>query len=179
MVVCCILVSSMLLIDLAQTHNVALASTVAQFTVSLGRGGKIAAQGSIADALKNSKIFADELETSRKLVEEANEDVDTPAAQPQQVDGKLMVAEEVEEGRVSWNACKCFPCVRVEVAPSDRPAVAMFLKALGGQLPILFISSYILLFSVNEMILAGQAWFLGYWASEYTEYPPSEVPVAR
>ena len=78
-----------------KTHNVALASTVAQFAVSLGKGGRISAQGSIADTLKNSQTFAEELETSRKLMDEADE-ANSPVTGPEPTGGKLMVAEEVE-----------------------------------------------------------------------------------
>ncbi|KAH6916807.1 ATP-binding cassette transporter [Coprinopsis sp. MPI-PUGE-AT-0042] len=143
------------------THNVALASTVAQFVVSFGGDGKILSQGSISDALKNNKALAEEFETDQELAQKADDEVDPDPKPSQPADGKLIVAEEMQEGHVSWDALK------------------MYFSSLGGRSPFLVIFSYLAFMFLSEMTLAGQTWFLGYWAWEYTVYPPSDVPVIR
>ncbi|KAH6916785.1 ATP-binding cassette transporter [Coprinopsis sp. MPI-PUGE-AT-0042] len=143
------------------THNVALASTVAQFVVSFGGDGKILSQGSISDALKNNKALVEEVEAKQELAKTADDEVDPDPNPSQPADGKLIVAEEMQEGHVSWDALK------------------MYFSSLGGQSPFLFIFGYLAFVFLSEMTLAGQTWFLGYWAWEYTVYPPSDVPVIR
>ena len=91
-----------------QTHNVALASTVAQFVVCLQGSGKISAQGPIAEVVRNSKGFIEELNASGKSVHKASDVVD-PQPNPSNSDpstGKLTVPEEMEVGHVSRNACE-------------------------------------------------------------------------
>ena len=62
---------------------------------------------------------------------------------------------------------------------SHMPLVKMYFRALGGHSPLLVITSYLALMFASEITLAGQTWFLGYWAWEYTVYLPSDVPVVR
>ncbi|KAH6916799.1 ATP-binding cassette transporter [Coprinopsis sp. MPI-PUGE-AT-0042] len=143
------------------THNVALASTVAQFVVSFGGNGNIVSQGSVTETLKNNKAFLDEFENEQALIKRANDEVDSETKPSQPADGKLIVAEEVEEGHVSWDALK------------------MYSSALGGRSPLLVISSYLAFMFLSQITVAGQTWFLGYWAWEYTAYPFSDVPVVR
>ncbi|KAH6916771.1 ATP-binding cassette transporter [Coprinopsis sp. MPI-PUGE-AT-0042] len=140
------------------THNVALASNVAQFVVSFGRDSKILSRGSIAEALEINAALAKEFETQRAHVDRASGETD-PALEPnlsQRADGKLIVAEEMQDGHVSWDAFK------------------MYLSSLGGRSPFLVIFGYLAFVLLSDIILVVQTWFLGYWAWEYTVYPPSD-----
>ncbi|KAH6912895.1 ATP-binding cassette transporter [Coprinopsis sp. MPI-PUGE-AT-0042] len=139
------------------THNVALASTAAQFVVVLGEG-KVVSQGSISEALRSNRALAEEFKTDKEMITKVNDEVDQEPMLSKPIDGKLIVAEEVEQGRVSWNALKTY------------------FSTLGGKSPVLVISSYLAFVLLAEATLAGQTWFLGYWAWEYTIYPPSSVP---
>ena len=88
-----------------KTHNVAMASPLAQFVVSLGTDGRIATQGSVKDAIKKNKALAKELKHEDEAVEldEAEERLEGPGEDKK---GKLVLAEEIEEGHVTREACK-------------------------------------------------------------------------
>ncbi|QRW00073.1 ABC transporter transmembrane region [Ceratobasidium sp. AG-Ba] len=132
------------------THNVAMVGEVADFVVSLGSDGRIASQGSIADALRlNSKLRA-EVEKEEELEKKADEVVDENAPveekEKKKSDGKLVVAEETAEGHVGW------------------PALKLFLLAFGGTS---FWTVYIggLLFA--DILGVLQTYWLGIWARAY------------
>jgi ABC-type glutathione transport system ATPase component len=86
-----------------QTHNVALASTLAQFVVVLGNG-RIVSQGSVSDTLKSNRALAEKFEADQGLTETLDNVTDPEPKPPNPSNGKLVVAEEVEQGRVSWSA---------------------------------------------------------------------------
>ena len=90
-----------------QTHNVAMASPLADFVVSLGTDGRIATQGNINDALKKNKALAKEVKHEEEAAEldETEERVEGTAEDKK---GKLVLAEEIEEGHVSREACESF-----------------------------------------------------------------------
>jgi hypothetical protein len=93
------------LIFTEQTHNVALASTVAQYVVSFGKGGRILSQGSISDALKINPALAEDSAAEQGLADKADGSNSDPKPS-QAAGGKLIVAEEMQEGHVSRDACK-------------------------------------------------------------------------
>ncbi|KAH7905305.1 P-loop containing nucleoside triphosphate hydrolase protein [Hygrophoropsis aurantiaca] len=74
-------------------------------------------------------------------------------------DGKLVVAEEILVGTVSW------------------PAFKLYLVSLGGRYPLLFSIAFVSLISLTDLLNAVQTWFLGYWAAQYEVQPTSEVKV--
>lgn len=73
--------------------------------VALGTDGRIISQGSVADALAHNKALATELKHEEEAVEleEHEEDAEAPVDKK----GKLVVAEEIELGHVSRDACTC------------------------------------------------------------------------
>ena len=96
-----------------QTHNVAVASPLAQFVVSLSVG-HIVSKGSVSDALKKDSKLAEEYKHDEETMELDETEDDTAdstdlADPPKPVnirkDGKLVVAEEIATGFISWNAC--------------------------------------------------------------------------
>lgn len=91
-----------------------MASPLADFVISI-HDGHIVSQGTIKDVIAKDKVLAAEFRQDKEAIEldknedaEAEEplDVDGPA-KPK--DGKLVVAEEIAEGHVSWKACKASP----------------------------------------------------------------------
>jgi hypothetical protein len=92
-----------------QTHNVAMASPLADYVVSLGLDGRIACRGSVSDALKKDKRLAAKMVKGTRALEDDEKRIDPeePDAIVKPGDGKLIVAEEVAEGHVSWDACNC------------------------------------------------------------------------
>jgi hypothetical protein len=75
--------------------------------------------------------------------------------------GKLILAEDIEEGHVSWKAIK------------------LFLKALGGKFPFLFVTVWVASQFLYEWCNTVSVWFLGFWGSQYQGRDPSEVSAAQ
>lgn len=92
-----------------------MASPIADFVISL-RDGHIISQGSVSDALKEDQLLNEEFKHEEEALEleeaeeaVADEDTSDPVAAPAKAgEGKLVVAEEVAVGHVSWAACACF-----------------------------------------------------------------------
>ncbi|KJA20178.1 hypothetical protein HYPSUDRAFT_204055 [Hypholoma sublateritium FD-334 SS-4] len=141
------------------THNVALVSPVADFVVSIGTDGKIKSQGNqVALAAKQDPELAKELEIDEAATALGEEVIDSDP--PQKVgEGKLTVAEEIVEGRVTWHSFK------------------LFLTSLGGNYPILFCVIVIIALLLDYSSHNFQTWYLGFWASQYESHPAPEVPV--
>ena len=145
---------------LLQTHNIAIARPVAEFVVSIGSDGKVVSQGTELDAaLAKDPSLATEAAKDQELAEIAKEEVDGPEIKPKPADGKLVVAEEVAVGHVTWRSVK------------------LLITSLGGQHAVLFFAGVIFSFFTNELLLSFQTWFLGFWGSQYEIHPPSEVNV--
>ncbi|KAF8744087.1 P-loop containing nucleoside triphosphate hydrolase protein, partial [Rhizoctonia solani] len=134
------------------THNVAMVSEVADFVISLGTDGRIASQGTIDEAYRsNPKLKAEaekdeELERKGDQVVDDSNPVDKRNDSNKKSDGKLMVAEEVAEGHVSW------------------PALKLFLAAFGG---MWFWTMYMTGFILADVGTLGQTYWLGVWARAY------------
>lgn len=81
-----------------------MASPLADYVVSFGRDGRVASHGSTLDTV------AEFLTISPERIEDTQNEKRTdqaPDATAKQTDGKLIVAEEIAEGHVSWDACNC------------------------------------------------------------------------
>ena len=85
-----------------------MASPLADFVVSLGTDGRIATQGTVSDALAKNKKLAEEVEIEEKAIEldEVVDEVEGDQEAPVAGKGKLVLAEEIEEGHVSKDACE-------------------------------------------------------------------------
>src|SRR6266702_578140 len=83
-----------------------MASPLADYVVSLSKDGRIASRGSVSDALKKDKTLAKELAESARAVKDDEKTIDAeePDETAKQADGKLILAEEIAEGHVSWDA---------------------------------------------------------------------------
>ncbi|KAF9243741.1 P-loop containing nucleoside triphosphate hydrolase protein [Melanogaster broomeanus] len=148
------------------THNVAMASAVAQYVISLSSGGRIVNQGTISEAIATDKTFAAEIAKEQETLKKDEETVDNaePATEARdkakdKADGKLVMAEEILEGHVSWQAFK------------------LYLTSLGGRHPIVFWFAFLFFMVMSEIVTITQTWFLGYWSSQYNPREPTEVDV--
>lgn len=82
-----------------------MTSPVADFVVSLGSDGRILSQGTMSKALATSNALTKELKAEASGLQRAEETVDGEAPESREgKSGKLMIAEEVAEGHVSWSA---------------------------------------------------------------------------
>lgn len=86
----------------AQTHNVAMISPIAAFVVSLGTDGHVLSQGAVSDVLSKDHSLALASVQEQVLMEKADGEIDRKIGVKS--DGKLIVAEEIAEGHVSWAA---------------------------------------------------------------------------
>lgn len=87
-----------------------MVAPLADFVVSLNIDGYVVSQGSIADALSKDSKLAEEIQHEVKAIEldEIEETKSAPPTEDKAEKGKLVVAEEVAVGRVSWQACEIF-----------------------------------------------------------------------
>ncbi|KZV91533.1 P-loop containing nucleoside triphosphate hydrolase protein [Exidia glandulosa HHB12029] len=149
------------------THNIPLVADVAAFVVSLSLDARIVGQGSVAEVLSHSdsKLVA-QVEDAQELDDKELSVIDAPKLD-KKVDntprgsGKLIVAEEIATGHVSW------------------PALALYFKSLGGAG---FWLVYLTCLAVSNFVIVMQTWFLGYWAQQYEdagEGHAKDVPAAR
>ncbi|KAL4242609.1 hypothetical protein ABKN59_011139 [Abortiporus biennis] len=90
------------------THNIALASPIADYVVSLDPEGKIRSQGSLSTALEIDQSLSAELAKESQQIAEVDKEIDeeSPDKPAKKAASKLIVEEEVEIGHVSWSAMK-------------------------------------------------------------------------
>ncbi|CCO33309.1 ATP-binding cassette transporter abc4 Short=ABC transporter abc4 [Rhizoctonia solani AG-1 IB] len=128
------------------THNVAMMSEVAEFVVSVGPDGRIASQGNIDEAFQaNPKLKVEaekdeELERKGEQMVNDSDPINEDEENTKKAGGKLTMVEEVAEGRIGWSAMK------------------LFLVSLGG---VWFWAAYILGFSLGEVAILAQTYWLG------------------
>ncbi|KAH7905269.1 P-loop containing nucleoside triphosphate hydrolase protein, partial [Hygrophoropsis aurantiaca] len=79
------------------THNVAMASSVAHFMVSLGANGRVVSHGSISEVIEQDDKLAAEVAKDQEIVDRESEtaEADAPIKTEVTADGKLVVAEEI------------------------------------------------------------------------------------
>ncbi|KDR83065.1 hypothetical protein GALMADRAFT_238871 [Galerina marginata CBS 339.88] len=141
------------------THNIALVGPIADFVISLGLDGSVQTQGTeIAAVLENDPRLAFEVEQEKKALEETKEDVQTPPKATS--DGKLVVAEEIVQGHITWKSMN------------------LLFSALGGRHAVFFFVTWIGGLIVASFTVTMQPWFLGVWGSEYETHVPSDVSLS-
>ncbi|KAJ7082396.1 P-loop containing nucleoside triphosphate hydrolase protein [Mycena belliarum] len=140
------------------SHNVALVAPIAEFTVAVGLNGRILSQGSVKDALQRSAVLADEARADLEVLEQAAEGQSADLApKSETAEGKLILAEEVQLGRVKWSA------------------VALYLSGLGG---VGFYAIFLSFTVLSKLAEIAETWYLGYFASLYETSAPGTVPVS-
>ncbi|KAJ3890944.1 hypothetical protein GG344DRAFT_77404 [Lentinula edodes] len=143
------------------THNIAVTRPIAGFVVAI-KEGRIESQGTVLEALGKDSALAEEANKEQQIIDKTDEEVDEkPPAEETKADGKLIVAEEIQEGHVSWSAVK------------------MYLTSMGGQYTWAFFFAFIFAMFITEILNAFYTWFLGYWASQYETHDPASVSVSH
>ena len=123
--------------------------------MSLGQDGIVRSQSTdIEVSLHADPSLAAEFEVDREVLEAGNEEIPLLANKGE---GKLIVAEEIAQGHVTWKSIK------------------LFLTALGGDHPWIFFSLWLTGNLLSDFVNTFQVWFLGFWGSHYENHPPSEV----
>jgi len=86
-----------------------MASAVAQYVVSLTSNGRVSRQGSISEVVaKDDKLAAEMMEEQEALQIEEGVACNAEDVPKKSGDGKLVMAEEILEGHVSWTASRCY-----------------------------------------------------------------------
>ena len=85
------------------------------------------------------------------------EEVKSAIKKANPTDGKLVIAEEIAEGHVTWKSMK------------------LFFSGLGGDYPLVFFSIWVSAAFLRGWVNTFQVWFLGYWGSKYENHTSSEV----
>lgn len=155
-----------------------MAGPLADFVVSLNIDGHITSQGSIPDALAEDPKLAEEVKHEEEAVEldEHEEAITTKPADDKK--GKLVVAEEIAVGHVSWSACECYLWIIADESDGVLSSqVQLLLNGLGGKWPTLFWTQYLGGVSLAEVGDILETWWLGYWARQYALTDPANVSI--
>ncbi|KAH7101269.1 ATP-binding cassette transporter [Auriculariales sp. MPI-PUGE-AT-0066] len=148
------------------THNVALVRELAQFVVALSPDGRVSSRGALSEVILMDENLSAELRKSEdqneadgKIIDEAQKDEEIGKSGAKQIEGKLVMPEEIAEGHVSWSALN------------------LYFQALGGGLFwLIFLAG---MFGA-ELFSILQMYFLGYWARQYDEVDdPHDVSAIR
>ena len=112
----------------------------------------------IAAALESNPVLAQMADTEQQESDIEKQVVDD-VNKEEKKDGKLILAEEIVEGRITWKALK------------------LYLDGLGGNHPFLFAAVWLSGLLATQLAVNFGIWFLGYWGSQYETHHPEEVPV--
>ena len=167
------------LLTICQTHNVAMARPIANYVVSI-KNGRVASQGSVSDVLVHDTSLADETDQVQKAMDKVEEEIDSQLPpDAKKSDGKLIVAEEIEEGHIGLPARTFFSSsdLCLEGSLTCTTVVKFFFSSLGGCHVWLFFMSFIGGLAITEILNAAQTWWLGHWASQYDGREAYQVPV--
>jgi hypothetical protein len=149
---------------------------IAQFVVAMTSDGRVASQGSLADALASIEGLGEELEHEQAVLDTDIAESKLQEKTTKKPDGKLILKEEVEEGAISMDACTLhalYPQNATNACCSGK----LFFRAMGGRWPVLFWMTAIGGQLLHEAVAAAGTWTLGVWAQQYLRLPSSEVNV--
>ncbi|KAF8885698.1 multidrug resistance-associated ABC transporter [Gymnopilus junonius] len=142
------------------THNVALTSPIADNIISVRIDGYVHEVGTDISAALEDPLLAQQVEQEIDQAQVEEEVVDIVKKEDtSKVDGKLILSEEIVEGRVTWRS------------------VMLFLKGLGGDRPYFFMFTWMLGITLMHSGSMLAVWFLGYWGSQYEIHNPEDVKV--
>ena len=156
-----------------------MVSPLVEYVVSLGLDGRVTSRGSVSVPVVDSALAEELVEAVRAIKDEEKKvDAEEPEKTAIQAAGKLIVAEEVAEGHVSWDACKyrLLSCIAPETDSIRK--VKLFLGALGGSHALLFWIVFLGGLLLCDALMAATTWFMGYWAEQYGIHPPETVSIA-
>ncbi|PSS37122.1 hypothetical protein PHLCEN_2v995 [Hermanssonia centrifuga] len=149
------------------THNVALATPIAEYVVCLSPDGGVLSTGSLSSALAKDKKLSAEVAKESKQLEEADQQITEPKPNvaAQNSDGKLVVAEEISVGHVGWTALKLL----FSNTSSGTAGLVVFWVVYFGAL------------FFSKLAITTESWVLALWARQYEIHmgDPSEVSVSR
>jgi hypothetical protein len=132
-----------------KTHNLALAGPIADFIVSVNADGVVSSRSQ--DLAVVLALGPDEPEVHPGPEKKPTEIVAKSG-------GKLIIAEEVQEGNVSWNSLR------------------ILLKAMGGNYAYVYFTLWFMGPISQYLLQSLSTWFLRDWSSQYERMPARDVP---
>jgi hypothetical protein len=127
----------------------------------VGLDGVVQEVSDISEVTDMDGDFGTEIEKEQDEIEVVKEVIDQVNKGEDKADVKLILAEEIVEGHVSWKAIK------------------LFLKALGGNLLFFFMTIWVGGQFLKEGLVMFSVWFLGFWGKQYQEHNPTEVSTTQ
>jgi hypothetical protein len=117
------------------------------------------ARGSVSDVLAEVEDLQLEVEKEVKVLDKSEQVVEGKnPAEIDRKDGKLIVTEEIQEGHVSWSACKLVVYARSRSMLTVATDNLLF-ASLGGSHPVLFYISFLGSLLLAKILSAGQVVF--------------------
>ncbi|KZT60648.1 P-loop containing nucleoside triphosphate hydrolase protein, partial [Calocera cornea HHB12733] len=139
------------------THAVALVAPIASNVISLSPQGRLISQGPLSKALLSDPSLEEELEESKQVLHIVGPTSGRPSVtQNKSMEGKLVMKEEMAEGRMKWASIK------------------LFIDVFGGPMYWMWL---MLGFAICMALNIGGTWWLGYWAQAYEVQPDGGVNV--
>ncbi len=86
-----------------------MVSPIADFVVDVGSDGRILSQGTLENALAHDSQLLKDVEHEAEELQKADQEIDGEKVEDANIQssaGKLVVAEEIEEGHVGWRSCE-------------------------------------------------------------------------
>jgi hypothetical protein len=97
--------------ETGQTHNIALARPIAEYVVYIASDGRVSGQDTVSEALMKDNKLAQEVKNHEALISQNELRYDEPENNESNIQGKksgkLVVAEEMSMGRLSWSPREC------------------------------------------------------------------------
>ena len=146
------------------------------------KDGRINDQGSAADVFGHDEALKaeeskDQAELQKAEEVEAIEGDTIPAGEKKS--GKLIVAEEIDEGHIGWPACSSFFLFTLDRSLNWIYIVKLYFASLGGDYVFFFFIVVLGGFLLSEACNVSQTWWIGHWASKYEEADnPLDVSVS-
>ncbi|KAF5327417.1 hypothetical protein D9619_004696 [Psilocybe cf. subviscida] len=141
------------------THNVALTAPIAENIITVGPDGLAHTIGTALEDILTVPSLVREVEMEQEEAKIEEEVIDEVKKEDEMGDGKLILTEEIQEGRVSWKSLK------------------LFLNGVGGASPVLFFALWFSAHFVGQVTYMLAVWYLGVWGSQYEHTSPIEVRV--
>jgi hypothetical protein len=130
----------------------------------------------VSEALvKNRKLAVDSAK-AEKIAEKAEGESMKQYTEGKPSDGKLVIAEEVVEGHVGWNACQS-----VFISPQGCSLILIVKIFFGGVSrthPVLFWFAFASGLLLVDLLASIETWWLGQWAEQYVLYPGWKVAIS-
>ncbi|KAG8874159.1 hypothetical protein FRB97_006107 [Tulasnella sp. 331] len=132
------------------THNIAMTNPIAEMIVAMGSNGHVTAPSSISKALSEDPALQADINRTQDSMKKEPEVLDPSS--------ETTATEQIPRGQL--------------VTGEEVVVDAYYLGSWGG---VSFWVPFIVFIIIAEITRVMQAWFLGYWASQYDDHSAADV----